>query len=475
MLSFATPCDPVIRRGWWGKCEWYPMRRFDAYEMLKTGRNVFLTGPAGSGKTFLLNRYVEYLHRHKVGVGITAPTGIAATHLNGRTIHSWVGMGINETLDDAQLGKLLKKKELRRRVRETSVLVIDEISMLNAARLDLVDLICKAIRQDLRPFGGMQVVFCGDFYQLPPVARDGQDSRFAVESAAWQTANVAVCYLEEQFRQTDERFLRVLNDIRQNQVSDATQEILRERLHQPVPAGMEPTKLHTHNQDVDAYNLFRLRKLHGEETSYEMQASGPAPLVEELKKGCLAYPLLQLKLGAIVMFVKNNFSRGYVNGTVGTVIGYDEDSEFPIVETVRGGNIIASPESWTIEEQDKVIASISQVPLRLAWAMTVHKSQGMTLDCAEIDLSQTFEYGMGYVALSRVRTLGSIKLIGLNDMALQVNDFVINLDAQLRKRSEEDVVALREMGLTARKSWQRDFLTRCHQTMSMLSFARMRE
>lgn len=444
------------------------MRRFDAYELLKTGRNVFLTGSAGSGKTFLLNRYIEYLQKHKVNVGVTAPTGIAATHLNGRTIHSWIGMGIHESLNDAQLKKLLEKEQLRRRIRCASVLIIDEISMLNAKRLDLVDLICKAARQDLRPFGGMQVVFCGDFFQLPPVARDGQDSRFAIESEAWQNADVAVCYLEEQYRQVDERFLRVLNDIRENQVSEDSLAILRERLNQPVQGISRPTLLYTHNSDVDAYNLSKLRKLPGEEEVYDMHSVGIPQLVEELQRGCLAHEQLPLKVGAVVMFIRNNFKLGYVNGTIGTVMGYHEDDGFPVVATLGGEEIVAKPETWSIEDDGKVLASISQVPLRLAWAITVHKSQGMSLDCAEIDLGKTFEYGMGYVALSRVRTLNGIKLVGLNDLALQVNEQVIALDAELREQSQRDASALRKMGLTKRKTLQKKFLEQCLNPSSII-------
>ena len=444
------------------------MRRFDAYEMLKIGRNVFLTGPAGSGKTFLLNRYIGYLQKHNVNVGITAPTGIAATHLNGRTIHSWIGMGIHESLNDAQLKKVLEKEQLWRRVRYASVLIIDEISMLNAKRLDLVDFICKAVRQDLRPFGGLQAVFCGDFFQLPPVARDGQDCRFAIESEAWQNADVAVCYLEEQYRHSDGRLLQVLNDIRENRVSDETVSILCERLHQPVQGMSRPTLLYTHNSDVDAYNLSELRKLPGEEEVYDMRTVGIPHLVEELQRGCLAHPRLPLKIGAVVMFIKNNFNRNYVNGTIGTVVGFNDDSGFPVVAKLGGEEIIAQPEVWSIEDDGKVLASISQVPLRLAWAITVHKSQGMSLDCAEIDLGKTFEYGMGYVALSRVRTLGGITLVGLNNLALRVNKQGITLDIPLRERSQQDTAALRKMGLTARKNLQKIFLKQCHNPSSVL-------
>lgn len=439
------------------------MKQDEAEEILKMGRNVLLTGPAGCGKTFLLNKYIHYLKKKKIDVGITASTGIAATHLDGRTIHSWCSMGIKEKMTDDQMNNFVENKHLWHRVRYTNTLIIDEISMLNASRLDLVDQICKAIRQDLRPFGGMQIILCGDFFQLPPVAKNGEDGRFVTESDIWNEMDIEICYIEEQFRQEDEKFKRVLNDIRGNRVSDNTYNILQERLNKPVDANIRPTKLHTHNKDVDAYNMFELNKLTGEERMYEMQSEGVPHLIKELKRGCLAYQTLPLKIGAVVMFIRNNFDRHYVNGTLGKVVTFDEDSGYPVVETVSEDMIIAYPESWTIEDDGKTTASISQVPLRLAWAITVHKSQGMSLDCAEIDLSKTFEYGMGYVALSRVRSLAGVKLVGINELALKVNEDAVELDKKLYIKSKKDLEKFNQLGKRAIKKNQKDFLKNCKE------------
>ncbi|MFA6098050.1 MAG: PIF1 family ATP-dependent DNA helicase [Patescibacteria group bacterium] len=436
------------------------MRQAEALEILKMGHNVFLTGPAGSGKTFLLNKYIGYLKKNKVEMAITASTGLAATHLNGRTIHSWCGMGISQSLDDAQINHLKKKKHLNSSIRQAKVLIIDEISMLNAKRLDLVNAICQAFRQDARPFGGIQVIFCGDFFQLPPVTRnEDEDGRFVIESEIWGNMDIKICYLEEQHRQADRRFLKVLNDIRSNQVTPGTVNILKTRFNKPIENKIRPTKLYTHNHSVDAENFSELDKLEGAEVPYEMRSEGVQHLVKSLKDSyCLAPETLKLKINAVVMFVKNNFTKGYINGTLGRVTGFDGESGFPVVETISGDKIIASPEKWGIEDNGSVIASVIQVPLRLAWAITVHKSQGMSLDCAEMDLSKTFEYGMGYVALSRVKALSGIKLSGLNDLALKVNQKIVDLDKDFFRMSQKLLKGLKTLSKKEKKDRQKKFI-----------------
>lgn len=434
------------------------MKQREAEEILKMGHNLLITGPAGCGKTFLLNKYIGYLNKKNINVGVTASTGIAATHLDGRTIHSWCNMGIKEKMTTDQMKKLMENEHLWHRIRYTNILIIDEISMLCANRLDLADKICKLIRKDARPFGGMQIILCGDFFQLPPVAKNGEDDRFITEADVWKEMEVQICYIEEQFRQGDENFLRVLNDIRANKVTQDTYSILQTRLNKSVGTNIRPTKLHTHNKDVDAYNIFELSKLPDEERIYQMQSEGVPHLIKELKRGCLAYEILRLKIGAVVMFIRNNFDRQYVNGTLGIVIDFDEDSDYPVVETVSGDMIIAYPESWEIEDDGKIMASIKQVPLRLAWAITVHKSQGMSLDYAEIDLSKTFEYGMGYVALSRVRSLTGIKLIGINELALKVNQDAVKLDKELYLRSKKDLEKFAKLKKREIKKIQNGFL-----------------
>ncbi|MCH7759548.1 AAA family ATPase [Patescibacteria group bacterium] len=411
------------------------MTQDQSLEILKSGENVFLTGSAGTGKTFLLNQFIKYLRKEKIPVGITASTGISAIHLGGITIHSWSGIGIKKNLSDLEIKKLVKKRKLVKRIRDTKILIIDEISMFDAQRLDLVDRICRATKDPFRAFGGLQVIMCGDFFQLPPVDGEREGVKFAYDSRVWQQADLRVCYLDQQQRQKDSVFINILNSIRENRAGEDILNQLKTRLHKSVAWQSNPTKLYTHNVDVDAINDSELSKISETEMTHYMTASGPLDLINALKKGCLAPEILKLKKGALVMFIRNNFDQGYVNGTLGIVVDFNQ-AGYPIVKIRSGGEIIAVPISWSIEENERVIAHISQVPLRLAWAITVHKSQGMSLDAAEIDLSKSFVYGMGYVALSRVKELDGIRLMGINNAALRVNPEIVEKDREFRRWSE---------------------------------------
>jgi len=411
------------------------MNQSQALKILQAGHNVFLTGSAGTGKTFLLNQFIEYLKKQNIKVGVTASTGIAATHINGRTIHAWMGMGIFQTMDDKQLKKLKKNQEVRDRIKYTKILIIDEISMLDAERLDLIDKICKAIKDPFAPFGGMQVVMCGDFFQLPPIDKNGE-AKFAYDAKVFKSGKIKVCYLEEQFRQNDLRFVKILNKIRANQAGEEELDLLKKHSSKAAKPLIRPTKLYAHNIDVDAINDRELASIPGEEIVYEMNIQGPRELVGYLKRSCLAPEELKLKIGAMVMFVKNNFKAGYVNGTLAKVIGFSEDG-WPVVKLKNGQEIIVAISSWSFEEGDNILANIHQLPLRLAWAITIHKSQGMSLDAAEIDLSKSFTHGMGYVALSRVRTLDGIYLVGINQMAIKVNQAVVEKDKEFKSLSKQ--------------------------------------
>ncbi len=418
------------------------MTQEQALNILKMGHNAYITGPAGSGKTYLLNKYIKYLKNRDVEIGVTASTGIAATHIGGVTIHSWTGMGIKNVLTEYDLEALEEKQYLWKRFEKVKVLVIDEISMLHHYRLDLVDKICKSFKRSSKPFGGIQIILCGDFFQLPPISMSYEDQgQFVYHSRAWKEGEFKICYLEEQHRQTDDVTINILNEIRGNKVSQKTLDILKSKIAKPhtkEDGEFGPTRLYTHNIDVDGINKKELISLVGEEKTYEMiDRGGNEMLIDLLKKSCLALNKIQLKVGAKVIFVKNNFEAGYVNGTLGTVIALGKNG--PVVRTHKGQMIDVEPASWKIEEDGKVKAEIIQYPLRLAWAITVHKSQGMSLDYVEVDLSKSFEKGMGYVALSRVRSIEGLRIIGMNEMALRVSDEIIQFDEELRIKSEDAV------------------------------------
>lgn len=433
------------------------MTQAQALDILKLGDNVFLTGAAGSGKTYVLNQYIDLLKRHGVGVAVTALTGIAATHLGGVTIHSWSGIGIRNELSKSEVKNLFDKAYLRKRFAATNVLIIDEASMLQPSLFNLINKVCKAFKESERPFGGMQVILSGDLFQLSPIT-DETPVKYFTESLAWDEMKPRVCYLAEQYRHNDNQLSDILNAIRSNTVHDGTLASLQTRYKAMISVAVRPTRLYTHNIDVDRINEQELLKISHEPGVYEMWSRGRKSLVQTLINSCLAPDVLRLKEGAIVMFVKNNFERGYVNGTLGVITGFEEDTNYPIVKTYYGKSVIASPECWSIEEEGKVRAGINQIPLRLAWAITVHKSQGMTLDAAEIDLSKSFVPGMGYVALSRVRSLSGLRLMGLNKVALMVDERLSEIDKTLQTQSQVVAQFINSLGEIDKKERQQTFI-----------------
>ncbi|WP_201532213.1 AAA family ATPase [Psychrobacter sp. LFX-11D] len=472
------------------------MRQSSALDILKTGQNVFLTGSAGSGKTYTLNQYIDYLRARRVPVAVTASTGIAATHMNGTTIHSWSGIGIKDELSDRDLTNLSRKQFLADRLKDTAVLIIDEISMLHAKQINLVSQVLKHVRKNDKAFGGIQVVVAGDFFQLPPIGSKGESNRekFAFMSEAWLDAKFHICYLSEQHRQVSEAanggldLDDILNQIRRQEVTFEAIAALEATFDQNVD--IKRTRLYTHNLNVNKINDKELADLSGEMMRFEATSVGDNKLVETLKKTVRTQDDLVLKVGSKVMFIKNNTELGVSNGTMGELIGFaavkiddskddnddliedddigsDKDSnvgnekktaksakekakkdkakvkkpttqKMPVVRLNTGREVIAEPEEWIIEDETgDVLASYEQVPLCLAWAITIHKSQGMTLEAAEIDLSRTFELGQGYVALSRLKSLAGLQLLGMNEMSLQLDPLARGADKRFLVLSDE--------------------------------------
>lgn len=411
------------------------MNQEKALSILKSGKNIFLTGSAGTGKTYVLNQYIQYLKERKIPVSITASTGIAATHLEGTTIHAWSGIGIKDSLSIANLRDLKGKKYLQKNINKSKVLIIDEISMLHKKQLDLVNEVLQFFRETNDAFGGIQLILCGDFFQLPPIGnyRESNRDKFSFMSQAWLDASLTICYLTDQYRQTDNNLNDILNEIRDGNVSENSISVLSTNNNELNAS--EPTKLYTHNVEVDRINREYLHSIKGRKKEFKAKIKGNLKLAETVKKSIMAPEILELKIGAKVMFVKNNHEKGYLNGTLGSVLKYNEDG-LPVVKLLNGYEITAELEDWRIEDESgKMLVSYEQIPLRLAWAITVHKSQGMTLDSAEMDLSKTFEKGQGYVALSRVKSLDGLKLTGFNTITLEVDDLALRADRRFQELS----------------------------------------
>ena len=449
------------------------MTQSQALSILKTGANVFLTGEPGSGKTHTINEYVAYLRARGVEPAITASTGIAATHIGGMTVHSWSGIGIKAKLDKYDLDKISSSKYIATRVRRAKVLIIDEVSMLSPETFSMIDAVCREIKQNLEPFGGIQVVLVGDFFQLPPIVKmavkddsqimfdDEPVARFAYDSSAWTRANPAVCYLTEQHRQDDADFLELLLAIRRNTFSDEHLEHINARKIERDSAPSGAPKLFSHNADVDRVNDEVLVKLPGESKLFAMSSQGVEALTSVLKKGCLSPETLRLKVGAAVMFTKNSPKDGFVNGTLGVVQGFGGYKGYPIVKTRSGKRVEVVPMDWSVGDDGKVSARITQLPLRLAWAITVHKSQGMSLDEAVMDLSDVFEFGQGYVALSRVRRLSGLHLLGWNARAFQVHPEVLARNEEFSIASSNAETAFAGISSAELEKMHKNFIIAC--------------
>lgn len=439
------------------------MKQSTALDILKSGSNVFLTWQAWSGKTYVLNKYIEYLKHSGVWTSVTASTGIAATHISGRTIHSRSGVWIKESISEQDLESMFKKKYLHKNIQKTKVLIIDEISMLSAKTLDAVENIVRYFIDRNRPFGWVQVVLCGDFFQLPPISRYGSNWQnwewiFARQSNTRKELELSVCYLTEQHRQSDDKFLSILDKLRSNTVDQEAIEHLKERFYKNLDSVVEPTRLYTHNIDVDRINDLELSKINAPQKIFYMSTKWKGALVQALQKWILAVEELILKVWASVMFIKNSTDWSYMNGTLWKVIWFDDEKGYPLVKIWSWKIIKVSPETRTIDDWDKIEARATQLPLKLAWAITVHKSQWMSLDAAEIDLSKVFEYWQSYVALSRVRSLDWLRLIWLNEDKLEVHPEVLNADNIFRWISNECDAYFSWLNIQEKTDLHREFI-----------------
>lgn len=387
----------------------------------ESGKNLFITGGAGTGKSFLLN-YLKTQYS-KEGLEVTASTGIAAINIGGLTIHSWSGIGlgnmpIEKILDDIFSPKFTK---VRKRILKTRALAIDEISMISADVLDLLDEVFRAVRQNDSCMGGLQILFFGDFLQLPPISKFSNDTNFCFESGVWQDLNLESFVLSSSFRQQDQRFVKILNNLRFGQIDQEDIDDLTARVGIEDDGVIRPTILTTHNHKVEKINQEQLKNIAEEEHVFKAKYYGDKFKIENLKKNCIAPEVLKLKIGAQVMMTKNTYQKdGVINGSLGRVVAFSGRKNYPVVDFAGGVKITVSPEDWLIEkfDQEKQVmiaeAGVSQIPLNLAWAITIHKSQGLTLDKILCDLSDVFSPGQAYVALSRCRSLDGVFIEKIN-------------------------------------------------------------
>lgn len=408
------------------------MTQDEAFKILKGEKNIFLTGGPGSGKSYLTRKYINWCVDNGFTPAVTASTGIASLQINGQTLHSFIGVRNDDELSQDDFLQIVNNFFVQKRIQITDVLIIDEISMVSPKLLNTANAIISKIKGNTEPFGGIKVVLVGDFFQLPPVSKS-QNPPYAFESESWEALDLEVCYLTEQHRTNDEVFTEILRGIRTNTLTEEQKNIIRSRVIEDA-SEIDAIRLDTHNEKVDKINDTKLFHHEGIPQTYKMVTSGNEKLIAQLVKNCQSPESLTLKIGVHVMFTQNDKDKRWVNGTRGEVVEL-RDSEV-IVKTGRGGTHAVEMTDWKFTEgygkNEKTKARISQIPLRLAYAITIHKSQGMTLDSAIIDATRAFACGHGYVAVSRVRSLDGLYFQGkLTKRLFATDDRVKEFDKSL--------------------------------------------
>ena len=374
------------------------------------GQNAFLTGAGGSGKSHQVR---ELIKRHP-DTHLSASTGVAALNIGGMTVNRWSGMllgpppgqDFGRFFDQLARDSKPSVRAAFNRVRRCKRLVIDEISMISGRAFDYLDFHCRKIRDDQRPFGGVQVIGTGDFLQLPPVRTNpAKPYDWAFDSQAWAAANFRKVELTRIMRQDDPDFVAALAKFRRGEIDAITERLLRPRIS--LFPSRQITRLFSHNAMVDRWNDFCLGELPGPESVRDAETWGPQHQIEFLEKNLLTPKVLRLKPGAEVMFTVNRPDDGFVNGQTGQVVSIGMTTAVVLTE---GRELEVSPYRWRYDSNDPGTAWFEQLPLRLANALTIHKAQGLTLDSAFIDIRAAREPGQAYVALSRVRTLAGLHL-----------------------------------------------------------------
>ena len=372
--------------------------QFHALGALCSKQNVFLTGEAGSGKSFLIEHYMKDLNKKKFP--ILASTGAAAVIIGGRTFHSFMGLGIMEGGVDKTVQRALKDKRVVNRLRKVEGFVLDEISMISEETFRAAEKICRLARnKDLEPWGGLRVIAVGDFAQLPPIQKRGL-RKWIFQSDVWHASNFRVVQLKQNMRTKNSDFLSVLNSIRIGEVNDGVSNFLNERCQDPGE-DFEGTRLFPRRHQAEKFNSMRLDKISNPSVFFESTYTGAKRFVEILKKVSPLKEQIEVKESALIMLKTNDPKQRWVNGSTGVVLGMN-DGDLK-VELLNGR--VVNIERVTLSlysPEGEVVASVTNFPVELAYATTIHKSQGMTLDTLYVDLSNLWEPGQAYVALSRV-------------------------------------------------------------------------
>ncbi|XP_004687737.1 PREDICTED: ATP-dependent DNA helicase PIF1 [Condylura cristata] len=396
------------------------------------GQSIFFTGSAGTGKSYLLKRILGSLP--PTGTVATASTGVAACHIGGTTLHAFAGIGSGQA-PLAQCVALAQRPGVRQGWLNCQRLVIDEISMVEADLFDKLEAVARAVRQQNKPFGGIQLIICGDFLQLPPVTKGSKPPQFCFQAKSWRKCVPVTLELTEVWRQADQTFISLLQAVRLGRCSDeVTRQLQATAAHKVGRDGIVATRLCTHQDDVALTNERQLQELPGEIHSFEAMDSDPEQ-ARTLDAQCPVSQLLQLKLGAQVMLVKNlAVSRGLVNGARGVVVGFEKQGRgLPQVRFLCGVTEVICADRWTVQASGGQLLTRQQLPLQLAWAISIHKSQGMSLDCVEISLGRVFASGQAYVALSRARSLQGLRVLDFDPMVVHCDPRVLRFYATLRQ------------------------------------------
>ncbi|XP_014371253.2 ATP-dependent DNA helicase PIF1 [Papilio machaon] len=400
-------------------------------EACLSGKNIFFTGSAGTGKSFLLKRIVTALPPD-VTVA-TASTGVAACHIGGTTLHAFAGIGDGSGSLENLCQKATKLPLVAQKWRKCKHLIIDEISMVDGAFFEKLEAVARYVRKNDKPFGGIQLILCGDFLQLPPVVDKSKNAKkFCFQSPCWDKC-IELCFeLKEIHRQTDQEFITILNSIRIGRVTMEISDRLLGTAKQKIESdGILATRLCSHTNDSKMINNSKLRDLSGEEKIFASQDSDNA--TNMLDNQTIAPSKLVLKIGAQVMLLKNiNVNAGLVNGARGVVVRFDEG--LPVVRFKNKKEYTARAERWYVKNSSGTLLCRKQIPLNLAWAFSIHKSQGLTLDCVEMSLSKIFEAGQAYVALSRAQSLDTLRVLDFDSRHVWADPNVLEFYQRFRRR-----------------------------------------